>query len=60
MKNVLLFIKIIFNKSHQKELELKKRKLRKAYKSANKDEGQLEAKEWEGTNPTCPLTWSTS
>jgi hypothetical protein len=33
----------------RKELKMKKTALRKAYRSANKDQGQLEAKEWEGT-----------
>jgi hypothetical protein len=33
----------------RKELELKKEELRKAYRSANKDPGQLDAKDWEPT-----------
>ena len=33
----------------RKELEIKKDELRKAYRSAKKDTGQLETKEWEGT-----------
>ncbi len=31
----------------RKELELKKEELRKAYRSAAKDQGQLEAQEWD-------------
>ncbi len=33
----------------RKELELKKEDLRKAYRAANKDLGQLEAAEWDTT-----------
>lgn len=33
----------------RKELELKKDELRNAYRSAGKDQGQFEAKEWDGT-----------
>jgi hypothetical protein len=31
----------------RKELEIKKEELRKAYRSSVKDQGQLEAKEWD-------------
>ncbi len=33
----------------RKELEVKKAELRKAYRSASKDQGQLEANEWDTT-----------
>ncbi len=33
----------------RKELEVKKEELREAYRAANTDEGQLEAKEWDVT-----------
>ncbi len=41
----------------RKELELKKNDLRKAYQRANKDEGQMEAKEWEDTLSDGSAEW---
>lgn len=42
-------ISVFVAEAIRKELELRKQELRKAYRSSAKDQGQLEAKEWEIT-----------